>query len=211
MALRRRTPLRRGAPLQKRTAKDKPGAERARAERDARRLERARAAIGERMTAWEETFLGNSDDGVATRLLRHGRGWANPALAEPSDPQGPLSRRQRNKLAELEAKAARAQKTTQTKGQTMNDNDKAASEKLMEVPIGGARGSFALVADPAAYLGGECNARVVRDGEVGYEETGVTFSEFRPAHAACKERNDAEGVDEQRAMILMAQSMRGRR
>lgn len=68
--------------------------------RTARRIERLRAqGTG---TAWEAKFVGESDDGVAPRIRRHGCPWTRDEFADPQDREGPLSLRQRRKVTEIE-------------------------------------------------------------------------------------------------------------
>ena len=106
--IRRRKGLRRRTALRTRGI-GHPGPEReGRARNEALRIQRAHAALRGNATPWEETFLGAGNDGVRTRLERYTTAWRNPDLADEHDRQGPLSRRQRAKLKELETKGSQA-------------------------------------------------------------------------------------------------------
>ena len=94
--LRRRTPIRR-------TGWARGG----RPEREARRIRRIgeeAQASGVALSGWEETFLADPEEGLEGRLERHGRAFAEPALAAPWDPEGPLSLRQKAKVRQIERK-----------------------------------------------------------------------------------------------------------
>lgn len=82
--LKRRTPLTRRSGLQ-RAAGTTPERARRDQARAARRIERVRTQGAGKLTAWEATFVGESDDGVAPRLRRYGRAWGRDRIARTEE------------------------------------------------------------------------------------------------------------------------------
>lgn len=112
--LARRTPLRAQAPQPQRTSdttsrhSTRTGDRAARSARERRRLERLREEAAKRpLSEWERTFIGEGPDGLAPRLERYGRAFGRAELADPADPQAPLSLRQGQKVREIGRSLAR--------------------------------------------------------------------------------------------------------
>ena len=75
--------------------------------RTTRRIRRIRAvaeASGQDLSEWEGEFVGEGENGVATRVERYGKAFANPLLAGDGSGEAVLSVRQRVKVREIERK-----------------------------------------------------------------------------------------------------------
>ena len=111
-ALKRSGALTRSAPLKRKTPSDtsakKAQAARARKTvRAIRKLKESALAANAQLSAWEETFLGEGEQGLPPRLLLYGRAYRRSDLADPGDQGAPLSRRQTTKVSEIARDIAR--------------------------------------------------------------------------------------------------------